>query len=149
MSDKERFKPYAATYLVLIKDGKVLLMQRANTGYQDGNYGLVSGHFDGGETAKQCIIREAKEEAGITVSPEDLEVVHIMHRYWPEREYFDVYLRAEKWSGEITNMEHNKCDGLRWFKIDDLPKNLIPELKFALENIKNNAPYGEFGWEKA
>ncbi|MFA6382261.1 MAG: NUDIX domain-containing protein [Candidatus Buchananbacteria bacterium] len=146
MSEKERFKPYAAAYLVLIKDGQVLLMKRANTGYQDGNYGLVSGHFDGGETAKQCIIREAKEEAGITVFPEDLKVTHVMHRYRPAREYFDIYLGTGKWSGEITNMEQDKCDELKWFKIDDLPENLIPEIKLALENIKNNIHYGEFGW---
>jgi len=148
MSKKERFKFYAAAYLVLIKEEQILLMKRVNTSYQDGNYGLISGHFNGGETAKQCIIREAKEEAGITIFPENLEVVHVVHRYMSDREYFDTYLRVEKWSGEIKNMEQNKCEEFKWFKMDNLPENIIPELKLALENIKNNVHYSEFAWSE-
>lgn len=146
MSEKEKFRPYAAAYLVLIKDGQVLFLRRLNTGYRDGNYSLVAGHLDGGETAKQCIIREASEEAGIVVSSEDLEVVHTMHRLAPDREYFDIYLRAEKWTGDITNMEPDKCDELKWYDMDGLPDNILPEVKFALENIDKNVHYGEFGW---
>ena len=146
MSKKERFKPYAAAYLVLIKDGKVLLLRRFNTGYQDGNYSLVAGHLDGGETTKQCIIREASEEVGINISPEDLEVVHVMHRIAPNREYFDIYLRVEKWTGEITNMEPDKCDELKWYDMDGLPNNILPAVKLALEDINKNVHYGEFGW---
>ena len=146
MSKKERFKPYAAAYLVLIKDGQVLLLRRFNTGYQDGNYSLIAGHLDGGEKTKQCIIREASEEAGIKVSPEDLDVVHVMHRYRPDREYFDIYLCAEKWAGEIANMEPDKCDELKWYDMDSLPDNILPEVKLALENINKNVHYGEFGW---
>ncbi|HLC70074.1 MAG TPA: NUDIX domain-containing protein [Patescibacteria group bacterium] len=146
MSEKERFKPYVAAYLVLVKNGRVLLLRRFNTGYQDGNYSLVAGHLDGGETTKQCIIREASEEAGIVVRPEDLEVVHTMHRLAPDREYFDFYLRAEKWTGDITNMEPDKCDELKWCQIDDLPSNVLPAVKLALGNINNNVHYSEFGW---
>ncbi|PIX62518.1 hypothetical protein CO057_02925 [Candidatus Uhrbacteria bacterium CG_4_9_14_0_2_um_filter_41_50] len=50
----------------------------------------MSGHLDGAETTKMAIAREALEEAGITVYPDNLEVAHIMHRYRPEREYFDI-----------------------------------------------------------
>lgn len=142
----ERFKPYAAAYLVLVKDGHVLLLRRFNTGYQDGQYSLVSGHLDGGETTKQCIIREAREEAGIEVHLEDLEVVHFMHRYRPDREYLDIYLRTEKWTGEITNMESDKCDELTWYDLGKLPDNVLPEVQFALENIHKNVHYSEFGW---
>lgn len=146
MSEKERFRPYAAVYLLLIKDGQVLLLRRFNTGYQDGNYSLIAGHLDGGETTKQCIIREAREEAGVMVNPKDLEVVHVMHRFAPDREYFDIYLRAEKWTGDITNKEPDKCDELKWYNMDDLPDNILPEVKLALENINKNVHYGEFGW---
>ena len=146
MSDKERFKPYAAAYLVLEKDGQVLLLRRFNTGYQDGNYSLVAGHFDGGETAKQCIVREAREEAGIAISLTDLAVVHVMHRLSLVREYFDIYLRAEKWLGDITNMEPHKCDEFKWCRLDSLPEKVLPEVRFALENIGKGIHYGEFGW---
>ncbi len=142
MAKIERFTFLAAVYLILIKDGKVLLLRRCNTSYQDGNYGLVSGHLEGGETAKQGIIREAYEEAGIILNPEDLEVVNIMQ----VREYFNIFLRAEKWSGDIINKELDKCDDLAWYDLNGLPKNIVPEIKFALENDIKKLQYTEFGW---
>lgn len=147
MSKNEKFRFYAAAYLVLIKDGKILLLRRYNTGYQDWNYSLVAGHLDGGETIKNCIIREAIEEAGITIKSEDLTVVHTIHKNLPDREYFDIYLRAKKWSGNIINAEPNKCDELKWYPMDNLPDNMIPDVKFALDNIEKNIHYSEFGWD--
>ena len=94
MPNDFRFKIYTATYLVLIKDKNILLSKRINTGYQDGNYSLVSGHFEEGETAKQCIIRESLEEANIKIKPDDLTVKHIIHRYSTDRTYIDFYLTA-------------------------------------------------------
>ena len=103
--------------------------------------------MDGGETAKQSIIREAKEEAGITLKPKDLKVAHISHRYRPDREYIDIYLTADRWSGEIRIAEPDKCDDLRWFPMKKLPKNILPDVKQALKRIEKGEFYGEFGWE--
>ncbi len=146
MSKNERFRIYIAAYLILIKDGQVLLLRRANTGYQDGNYSLVAGHLDGAETAKQCIIREAKEEANLKLGPADLDVVHVMHRYRTDREYIDIYLKTDTWEGDITNKEPDKCDELKWCPLKNLPDNMIPEVKLALENMKKKVFYGEIGW---
>ena len=100
-------KLYAAAYLVIISGDNVLLLNRLNTGYRDGEYSLVAGHFEVGETAKQCAIREAYEEAGIHIHPDDLSIVHVAHRYSPSippREYFDVYLKTQSWTGDIGKM---------------------------------------------
>ncbi len=142
----EKFRPYFAVYLILKKDGKMLLSRRLNTGYHDGKYSLVSGHCEGHETARQAIIREAQEEAGIVLSPNDLTVEFVMHRWRPEREYIDVYLTANKWDGEITNLEPDKCSDLTWYSEDELPSDLIEEVRFALEQIKKGEHYGEWGW---
>lgn len=124
-----------------------MLSKRLNTEYQDVNYSMVAGHLDGGETAKQCIIREAKEEAGIGLDKKGMEVVHVMHRRNPDREYIDVYLKAPEWAGDIKNMEPEKCGGLKWFPLDQLPENTVPEVKHALECMQNNLAYSEIGWE--
>lgn len=108
---------------------------------------MVSGHFEEGETAKQCIIREGLEEANIKIKANDLTVKHIMHRYSTDRTYIDFYLTTDVWEGELKNMEENKCDELEWFSIDKLPKNMVPEIKFALDNIKNEIFYSDFGWK--
>jgi 8-oxo-dGTP pyrophosphatase MutT (NUDIX family) len=130
-------------YLILVKDGKILLSKRVNTGYQDGNFGLVAGHLDGGETAKQGIIREAKEEAGIKLKDSDLEVVHVMHEC-TDLEYIDIYLKVGDWEGDIINREIDKCSKLMWFSLDALPENIIPKTKISLENVKNKIFYDEF-----
>ncbi|HET9721669.1 MAG TPA: NUDIX domain-containing protein, partial [Candidatus Saccharimonadales bacterium] len=75
-----RFKLILSVYVIMIREGKILLLRRANTGYEDGNYGLPSGHADGGETSRAATAREAKEEAGVTIKPGDLKLAHCMHR---------------------------------------------------------------------
>jgi len=144
----ERFKIHIAAYLVLKKDGKILFHKRKNSGYMDGYYSLVAGHLDGAETAKQAIVREASEETGIVLRQEDLQVAHVSHRFNPHSEYIDIYLTASKWEGEITNMEPHKCDGLDWFPKDDLPENIVPEVKAVLEQISQNNFYSDIGFHK-
>ena len=144
----ERFKIHIAAYLVLEKDDQILFHKRKNSGYMDGYYSLVAGHLDGAETAKQAIIREANEETGIVLRQEDLQVVHVSHRFNPHREYIDIYLTASNWEGEITNLEPHKCDGLDWFPKDDLPENIVPEVKAVLEQISQNNFYSDIGFNQ-
>jgi len=144
----ERFKIYIAAYLVLEKDDQILFHKRKNSGYMDGYYSLVAGHLDGAETAKQAIIREGNEETGIVLRQDDLQVAHVSHRFNPHREYIDIYLTASKWEGEITNMEPHKCDGLDWFPKDDLPENIVPEVKAVLEQISQNNFYSDIGFNQ-
>src|SRR5210317_1087798 len=133
----ERFKVYFAVYLVLENDGKILMAKRSNTGYMDGMYSLVAGHVDGNETVYQAMQRETKEEVNVDILLEDMKVVHVSHRKsnGGEREYIDVYLQASKFSGELKNLEPHKCSDLTWFEFDNLPKEIVPEVKKVLEDI--------------
>jgi len=147
MAEEERIKYYADVLLVLIKNEQVLIYRRANTGYFDGYYSLVAGHLEYNETFKDGIIREAKEEAGIILNPDDLKIVHLTHRFnGIDRVYFSTYIKSEKWSGEIRNEEPDKCDDLQWFDLNNLPKKIVPAIKFALESIKDGKIIGEFGF---
>lgn len=145
---KERFKIIPVSHLILIKDGKILLSRRFNTGYEDGNYSVVAGHLDGNETFTSAMVREAREEAGIELRLEDLDVVHAMHRKTlsEANERIEFFLKAKKWQGEPKIMEPDKCDDLKWFAIDDLPANTVPYIRQAIENIRKGIFYSEFGW---
>ncbi|HRZ34045.1 MAG TPA: NUDIX domain-containing protein [Candidatus Moranbacteria bacterium] len=148
---KKRYSLIPASYLVLIKNNKVLLQRRYNTGYQDGLYGFCAGHVEEKETFVETIIREAKEEIGIDLKADDLGVVHFMQKYVVPnprelRGRVDVFIKAKKWKGEPKNMEPHKCDDVRWFPLNSLPKNTIPFMKEALKNIKNNKIYSEIGF---
>jgi ADP-ribose pyrophosphatase YjhB (NUDIX family) len=142
---KDRFKIVPTSHLILVKDGKILLLRRFNTGWGDGNYSVIAGHLDGNETFLQAMVREAKEEAGIELSEEDLEVVHVVHRKSNE-ERIDFFILAKKWKGEPRNMEPNKCDDLSWFEVDKLPENTIPYIRQAIGCFRKGVFYSEHGW---
>ena len=139
---------FIASYIVCRKDDSFLLQRRFQTGFNDGMYSLPAGHVEEGESFTQALYREIKEEIGITPDPLHTYVGHIMHRNSEtERVYVDTYFVTEKWAGEITNCEPEKCDDLSWHSIDALPENTIPYVKAALENIVQGKTYSEFGWE--
>lgn len=141
----ERFKLIASVYMLFIRDGQILLLRRANTGFEDGNYGLVSGHLDPHESLTQAAIREAKEESGVDIDPADIEMKTTMHRRGAD-ERIDFFFEVKKWQGEIVNTEPEKCDDLRWFALDDLPRNTIPYIRQAIECYQKGIIYSEFGW---
>ncbi len=137
----DRHKLKVAVYLILIKEDKVLLARRLNTGWQDGNYSLPSGHLDPDETVVQAMVRETKEEINIQLNPEDLKLVHTMHRM---NIYIDFYFTASRYTGEVKNMEENKCDALDWFPLEALPENIVPSVKSALDNYPKGVTFSEF-----
>ena len=142
---KTRFKLIAAVYLMLVNDKKILLSRRFNTGYEDGKWSLVAGHLDGDESVTSGMIREAKEEAGIVLSSENLQVVHVMHRK-SDDERIDIFLTAKRWSGQPKICEPEKCGGLEWFPLTKLPADTIPYIREAIQNYQNNICFSEFGW---
>jgi ADP-ribose pyrophosphatase YjhB (NUDIX family) len=134
-----------AIHLFFLREGKILLLRRFNTGYEDGKYSVVAGHVDAGETVTHAAIREALEEAGVVLCLEDLQVVHVMNRKSND-ERVDFFVHVKAWSGEITNTEPEKCDDLAWFPLEELPANMIPYVRYAIENYKKGILYSEFGW---
>jgi ADP-ribose pyrophosphatase YjhB (NUDIX family) len=140
-----RNKFLVAVHMFFIQDGQVLLLRRFNTGYEDGQYSVVAGHVEMGETVTQAAVREANEEAGVTLTAGDLQVVHVMNRK-AENERIDFFVRVKKWQGEIVNNEPEKCDDLAWFPLNDLPLNIIPYVKHGLESTQKGIYYSEFGW---
>ena len=142
-----RFKLIGAVHLFLIREGRVLLARRCNTGYEDGRYGVPAGHLDGGEEVRAAAAREAREELGITVAPADLTVAGVMHRRAPGGERVDFFLTAGRWSGEIVNAEPHKCDDLRWCALAALPKGMVPYVRRALDNWRGGVWYDAHGWD--
>ena len=64
--------------LILFNQGKILLLKQ--TKLNGGNYTLVGGNVELGETSKEALVRECKEEAGITILENDLRLVHVLQK---------------------------------------------------------------------
>ena len=146
----KHFKSFSAIFPIILQEKddtiQILLHRRKNTDYQDGKWDIAaSGHVDEGETAKMAVVRECAEELGIDVKIKDLSFVHLSHRVSNTggRTYYDIYFVVNKYHGIPKVIEPDKCSELRWFKIDDLPNEIIDIRKIALDNYRNEIQYSE------
>ncbi len=91
------------------------------------------------------MVREAAEEAGLDICPDDLRMCHVIHRHATD-ERVSFFFTADTWRGEPQNREPEKCSELAWFSINALPPNVIPYVLHAIEQVARGEPYSEFGW---
>jgi 8-oxo-dGTP diphosphatase len=143
----ERFKLIPESHLLLVQDGRILLLRRQNTGYEDGKYSVVAGHIEDGETAREAICREAREEVGIELEPADLAFAQVVHRA-DRGQRVSLFFAATRWRGEPRNLEPHKASELGWFPIDALPPDMVPYVRAAIERWRAGAFYGESGWKR-
>lgn len=145
---KDRFKCPVAVHLVLVKGDQVLLMRRQSTGYADGMYGVPAGCIEGGESVTQAMIREAKEEIGITLKPDWIKVSTVLHRKEEKDSWESIalFFSALRYEGQIENCEPEKCDDLRFFPLNKLPSTLIPYVKLGISNTLGGIAFSEFGF---
>ena len=144
-TEGKRHRPYSAVYLLLFDDERILLSKRKNTGHRDGEYSLVAGHIDEGESATEAMAREATEEVGIELDRAVLEPVHVIHRNASERVYLDIFFVTHEWRGDPENREPEKCAELAWFDRSKLPENTVPYVEQAVTEMSDKA-FSEYGW---
>ena len=136
----------AAAYLLFVQHGKLLMIRRFQTGYADGKYSLPAGHLEDGETLTHCLIREAKEEVNVTLTPKDIKLVHVMHRKSTDIR-LDFFFLAHKSTTTPKNMEPHKADDMRWFPLVALPENTVPYIHDVIKICQRGVYYSEFGWD--
>jgi 8-oxo-dGTP diphosphatase len=102
-------------HVLLVRDEQVLLTRRRDANPMfDGLWHLPSGKLDAGESVLAAAAREAEEEVGVLVAPEDLRYVHTLHvnGSGPEPR-LGLFFEALRWIGEPVNREPAKCSGVR------------------------------------
>lgn len=154
MKEVHSARPNVAAFIVFRKDGRVAFLKRQNTDWMNGHYGLPAGKVEPEESPAQAAIREAKEEVGINLRPEDLRHLVSVYRtnYAADDKdnqaslWLDVIFEAKSWQGELYNAEPHVHSELAWFKPDNLPENITPYIAFFFEQIKAGNRYAEAGW---
>jgi 8-oxo-dGTP diphosphatase len=136
-------------HLVLVRDGFVLLGKRQNTGFADGLYHAPGGHLDADETLLQAAIREAHEELGIRLEPDELTCVHVQHHRDHDEARIGFWFAASSCRGEPTNLEPDRCAHLAWFPLDRLPANLVPYAAAAFAHYRSATMFSLHGWEES
>lgn len=141
-----RVRAVVAVHLFLRQESQILLLRRYNTGYEDGNYSVPAGHVERDEGIREAMHRETAEEIGIQMLDEDLVPIGVFYRK-SDSERVDFFFACSKWEGRVTNREIEKCDELWWCDADNLPHNMVPYVRNAIERFSQGEHwFGEFGW---
>lgn len=149
MNDKNRTKTRIAVLLVGVRNNSVLLGKRIHNTHMGGYWGVPGGHVYEGEPASKALIREIKEECGITLPKSDIEFRGAMHHSSDTFDYANYIFKVDLTNHEPTNKEPDKCESLEFFDINNLPEKTVPYVKLIIEKtLTNNHPWIiEHGWE--
>ena len=116
------FKKNLKVRLILYHKGKILLLKQTKP--NGGNYSLVGGNIESSEFARQTLIRESYEEAGIILQESDLQLVHVLHKTTKKKKAHRIvlYFKAYKWEDRqghiIAFAERGRvANEVRWAKV--------------------------------
>ncbi|MGW2888903.1 NUDIX hydrolase [Streptomyces griseoruber] len=136
-------------HLYLERDGKVLLgLRHPDAAFAPRTHHFLAGHCEQ-ESAVTCLVREAREEAGLEIDPADVELVHTVHidNGFLRRPRIQLVFRARRWGGEPRLREPDKCLGWDWWPLDALPEPMVDYARAAIDGIRAGRPYTELGWD--
>lgn len=110
----------------------------------DGYLSLPAGRVEAGETYKAAAIREAQEEAGVTIDPEQVDHVFTLFRVSQDAgDWTDVYFEVTSWEGEPHNAVPDEHSELVWLRAADLPDDVLPYQRYAIWHILAGETYGQ------
>jgi 8-oxo-dGTP diphosphatase len=122
--------------LLLMRNGRILLRERANTGYGDGAYEPPSGELADRETIVETAIRVASA-AGIVIGAENVSLAHVMHDVSGAGR-IAFFLSVSGWTGRPA------AGDARWFPVGDLPTNMLDRARVALRNYADGMRFSTY-----
>ena len=101
------------TLCLIYKEDKILLQNRVKKDWQ--GWTLPGGHIEPGESIVDAVVREMKEETGLTIQNPELRGV----KQFPiDRGRYIVFLfRADEFTGDLLSSEEGK---MQWFARSEL-----------------------------
>ena len=115
---------FLSTLCYIQKDGATLMLHRVKKAHDlnEGKWVGIGGKFESGESPEDCLLREVKEETGLTLTSYRFRgIVTFANDTWPETEYMHLFT-ADDFEGGLK-----ECDEgvLRWVPDEEIP--LLPQ----------------------
>lgn len=98
----------------------------------------IGGHFEADESPEECLLREVKEETGLTLTSYTFRGIITFKSDVCRTEYMCLYT-ADEFSGELTECTEGSLEWVKKDKIKEL--NLWEGDLIFFELLKNNAPF--------
>ena len=126
------------TVLCLITDGdRILLQNRTKNDWQ--GYTLPGGHVEPGESFVDAVIREIKEETGLTIL--DPRLVGVKQFPLENGRYVVLLFKATRWSGDLISSEEGQME---WIEYSELSTVKTVDDFDALLRVMNTPELTEF-----
>lgn len=115
---------------------KVLLVHKLSPPWQKGKLNGLGGKKEFGEKSIDCIVREVKEEASVTISKKNWIYIG---RIQEGESLVDFYITKTNHPHNFKSVEKEKVE---WFNLKELPANIMPNLTwlipFAVDKFRNS-----------
>lgn len=108
----------------VIKDGKFLLQKRQGS-HGEGTWSLPGGHLEHGESFEDAARREVKEESDLDITNVRFAAVTNDIFAAENKHYVTVWVLSDWASGDVKNMEPEKCTEQIWSTFETLPEPLF------------------------
>jgi ADP-ribose pyrophosphatase YjhB (NUDIX family) len=141
-------KNVIGAHLYLERGGRTLLgLRHPDVAFAAEHWHALAGHVER-ESVRSCLMREAAEEAGLVIKPEDLDLVHTVHvlDHADATPRIQLFFRARAWLGEPEVREPGRCVRWEWWPLDKLPEPMVPYTRTAIHGIRSGQSYSEMGW---
>ena len=109
------FPRLAPAIIVLVERGGELLLARSRH-FLPGMYSVLAGFVEPGETLEEAVVREVREEVGVTVK----DIKYFGSQPWPFPHSLMIGFTATYVGGEIS-LSDDEIENAGWFTIDNLP----------------------------
>ena len=126
--------------LYLERDGKYLMLHRTKKerDINEGKWIGVGGKFEADESPEECVIREAREETGLTlVSPSFRGIVTFVSDRYPT-EYMHLFT-CTSFTGELRDCDEGELAWIEKSRVTSLP--LWAGDRIFLELLAKDAPF--------
>jgi 8-oxo-dGTP diphosphatase len=108
---------HRAVSALMIEHGRVLMVRRGPTrAWAPDRWDLPGGHVEQGETEHDALVREAREELGVTLLPDSASLLGRL----TGPNYDVAYYAARAWSGCPRNAAPLEHTELAWVAEDEL-----------------------------
>ena len=126
------------TVLCLIQDGnRVLLQNRVKNDWK--GYTLPGGHVEAGESFVDAVVREMKEETGLSIK--NPRIVGIKHFPMENGRYIVLLFKATEFEGTVVSSEEGEME---WISLDDFSAINVVEDFHDLMKVMNDPDLNEF-----
>ncbi|MCY6356431.1 NUDIX hydrolase [Clostridium sp. ZS2-4] len=111
------------TLCYIEKDNKILLLHRVKkkNDIHEGKWIGVGGKVEQGETPEECVIREVKEETGLTIEKPALRGVMTFPKFKDDEDWYVFLFAAYEAEGELIECSEGNLKWIEKSKVLDMP----------------------------